>query len=254
MLPGTLRAASFLGTIAPLARRLAVLAFALCACAQPVLAFEFLLEEKTAPPPRSTLWSRKGEPLVDVAKACPGIVIELRYATGKNIARKPIYPTYARCLVREQVAGQLREAHAWLQKQGLGLKIWDAYRPPWAHWQLWERVKNRDSVGDPKTGGSLHSWGAAVDATLVDARGREMKMPTDFDVFSPAARKTYRGGDPVVAKNLRTLQAAMDHAGFLGIRDEWWHFVSRDWASYRSTTVSLGADPAAKPGRAAQSN
>ena len=226
---------------------MAALAVALCGCARPAHGYELLLEEKTAPAQAKTLFSRKDEPLVDVAKACPGIVIELRYATGRNIVGKPIYPTYARCLIREHVAGQLREAQAWLQKQGLGLKIWDAYRPPWAHWQLWERVQNREFVGDPKTGGSLHSYGAAVDATLVDAQGREMRMPTDFDDFSPAAQKTYRGGDPVVAKNLRALQGAMAHAGFLGIRDEWWHFISREWAGYRPITVSLGADPAAKP-------
>jgi D-alanyl-D-alanine dipeptidase len=194
-------------------------------------ALEALLEEKTVPPPK-TAANRRAEPLVDVAKACPGVFIELRYATARNLAGRALYPRGARCLLRKRVAAQLSDAQAWLRRRGYALKVWDAYRPAAAHRALWAAAPNPQMVGNPAHGGSFHMWGVAVDATLVDAAGRALPMPTDFDVLTPAASKTYRGGDPAVARHLRLLQEAMHHAGFLGIRDEWWHFVSRDYFCY----------------------
>ena len=58
-------------------------------------------------------------------------------------------------------------------------------------------------------------------------------MPTEFDVFSPDAMLRYTGRDPVVAFHLHVLQRAMAHAGFFGMRTEWWHFVSRGWTQYK---------------------
>jgi D-alanyl-D-alanine dipeptidase len=58
---------------------------------------------------------RAAEPLVDVAKACPGIVIELRYATRANGTGHAIYPANARCMVRASVSEHLRSAQALLR-------------------------------------------------------------------------------------------------------------------------------------------
>jgi D-alanyl-D-alanine dipeptidase len=88
-------------------------------------------------------------------------------------------------------------------------------------------------VADPNEGrGSMHIRGAAVDATLVDAAGRDVPMPTDFDSFSPAALIEYKGPDPIVRGNLKLLQKAMAHGGFYGLRTEWWHFCTPDWKHY----------------------
>ena len=90
-----------------------------------------------------------------------------------------------------------------------------------------------DYVADPADGfGSLHTWGVAIDATLVDKDGREVAMPTDFDDFRPAAMLRYTGNDPGVRLHLTTLQRAMKLAGFYGLRTEWWHFVAKDWRKY----------------------
>ncbi|MES2573161.1 MAG: M15 family metallopeptidase, partial [Verrucomicrobiota bacterium] len=83
-------------------------------------------------------------------------------------------------------------------------------------------------VANPLLGASMHTRGVAVDATLVDRFGRELLMPTDFDAFSEAARRVYLGGDQSVGRNLALLQAAMARAGFLGMEEEWWHFVAKD--------------------------
>ena len=171
--------------------------------------------------------------LVDIKKVDPTIVVDLRYASSRNIAGRPLYPPQMAALVRPEIAGRLVLAQNYLRERGYKLKIWDAYRPKDAHEQLWRTFQNTDYVADPAAGGSLHTWGIAVDATLVDAKGRDVKMPTDFDDFSPAAMLFYNGTDQKVRRHLRTLQTAMARAGFYGLRTEWWHFVAKGWQDFR---------------------
>ena len=171
--------------------------------------------------------------LVNIRSIDPTIVVELRYAGTRNITRRALYPENMPALLRPSVAHKVANAHRILRPYGFGIKIWDAYRPKAAHDQLWEAAKNASYVADPLSGkGSLHTWGVAVDATLVDLQGNEVKMPTDFDEFTPAAMLRYNGADKIVGRNLRTLQAAMARSGFYGLRTEWWHFVVKDWQKY----------------------
>lgn len=170
--------------------------------------------------------------LVNIPNVDRTIKIELRYGTSRNIAGRALYPSNMPALVRPHVAEQLAHAQAILRDKGYGLKIWDAYRPKSVHEQLWARSPNTDYVADPTVGGSLHTCGVAVDATLVDKRGRELPMPTDFDDFTMAAMLKYTGSNVDVRRNLHVLQNAMARAGFYGLRTEWWHFVSRDWRDY----------------------
>ncbi|MFL6531144.1 MAG: M15 family metallopeptidase [Chthoniobacterales bacterium] len=172
--------------------------------------------------------------LVDIRSVDPTIVVDLRYSGNRNIAGRPLYPPNMPALVRPPVAAKLALANSELATRNYRLKIWDAYRPKTAHDQLWRLYPMKDYVGNPNDGiGSLHTWGVAVDATLVDNIGREVQMPTEFDVFSPDAMLRYTGRDPVVAFHLHVLQRAMAHAGFFGMRTEWWHFVSRGWTQYK---------------------
>lgn len=171
------------------------------------------------------------EELVDLKKVEPTILIELRYATDRNVTGRAIYPPGAVCLVRKGVAERLRYAQHLLRQRGFGLKIWDAYRPAHAQRTLFDFARRPRYVADPEKF-ALHTWGAAVDATLVDLHGKDVPMPTDFDEFSPAATMHYRGTDPQVMKNLRLLQGAMGSAGFYGMRSEWWHFIARNWREY----------------------
>ncbi len=172
---------------------------------------------------------------MDIRRVDPRIVVELRYAGSRNIAGRPLYPPGLPALVRPAVAVKLRKAQDELALREYRLKIWDAWRPKAAHEELWRLFPNKDYVGNPNDGiGSLHTWGVAVDATMVDKHGREVTMPTDFDAFSPAAMLKYTGRDPIVEMHLHVLQRAMSHAGFWGMRTEWWHFISRGWTQYKS--------------------
>lgn len=172
-------------------------------------------------------------PLVDIKSVDRTIVIELRYAGTNNVAGRPLYPRGTRAMVRPEVAQRLAVAQAFLHKWNHGLKIWDAYRPPSVQVELWQAAGRNEYVADPETiNGSLHSWGLAVDATLVDSHKREKPMPTDFDDFTPAAMWRYQGTDPNIRSNLIFLQTAMRKAGFYGLKREWWHFIAPNWKDY----------------------
>ena len=182
-------------------------------------------------------WKKSGpkdeSEFVDVTAVDRSIKVELRYAGENNVARRPLYPAGTRALVRASVARRLAIAQKYLREKGYGLKIWDAYRPRATQEALWHAMHNRSFVANPSEGvGSMHIRGAAVDATLVDATGREVPMPTDFDNFTDAALLDYPGRDPVVRSNLKLLQKAMAHGGFYGLRTEWWHFCAPDWKRY----------------------
>lgn len=171
--------------------------------------------------------------LVDIKSVDPSIIVELRYAGTRNVAATALYPANMPALVRPAVARRLVLAQTFLRTLGYGLKIWDAYRPKAAHARLWELSHKTTFVADPNNEiGSLHTRGAAVDATLIDKNGAELQMPTDFDNFSPAAFIYYRGPDPNIRGNLLLLQRAMARAGFYGLRTEWWHFCAEDWKLY----------------------
>jgi zinc D-Ala-D-Ala dipeptidase len=174
-----------------------------------------------------------GERFVDIQSVDPTIIVELRYAGRNNFIGHPLYPLGTRALARPEVASALAVAQAYLQRYNFGLKIWDAYRPTAVQAQLWQALHNSDYVANPDVGvGSLHTWGIAVDATLVDSWNREVRMPSDFDDFTPAAMWRYLGASFEIGGHVRLLQYAMHKAGFLGLRTEWWHFTIADWQKF----------------------
>jgi zinc D-Ala-D-Ala dipeptidase len=171
--------------------------------------------------------------LVDIRSIDPSIVVELRYASPNNITGHALYPPGTRALVRPEVAQRLGMAQRYLRRHQHGLKIWDAYRPRSVQVQLWRAAPVGVYIADPETAnGSLHTWGVAVDATLVNSRNQPVPMPTDFDNLTPAAMLIYRGADQRVLSNLALLQAAMGAAGFYGHPREWWHFIAPEWRKH----------------------
>lgn len=171
--------------------------------------------------------------LVDIQSVDPTILVDLRYATADNVTGHALYPPDTPALVRPTTADRLARAQKYLRARHFGLKIWDAYRPLAAQIELWKKTHDGAFVADPLAGnGSLHTWGVAVDATLVDEQGRDVAMPTKFDEFNSSAKLRYHGGDPSVRQHLMILQRAMREGGFYGMRTEWWHFIAYDWKKY----------------------
>ncbi len=168
--------------------------------------------------------------LVNVADAVPGVVLDLRYATENNFTGEQLYPK-AICLLRSSAAARLARVQKSLEERGLGLKIYDGYRPLSVQKKMWELVPDPRYVADPNEG-SRHNRGCAVDVTLVDADGNELEMPTGYDDFSEAAHQDYQGGTPTSRRNRNLLKQAMEAEGFLALDTEWWHFDAPDWRDF----------------------
>jgi beta-N-acetylhexosaminidase/D-alanyl-D-alanine dipeptidase len=175
--------------------------------------------------------------LVDVTTVAPAIRLDIRYATPNNFTKVTVYPA-AKCYLRADVAQRLVRVQADLEKQGLGLKVYDCYRPFSIQKKFWALVPNEDWVAKPveengkPVSGSKHNRGAAVDLTLVDAAGKELPMPSGFDDFTEKARRDYAGGDKQALENSKRLEAAMQKQGFEPLPTEWWHFDGPGWQGY----------------------
>ena len=173
--------------------------------------------------------------LIDLRTLDSTILIDLRYATRANCVGQALYPADFPCLLRPETAVRLHLAQLYLRAHGYGLKVWDAYRPPEAQRTLWSKFARRGYVANPDEGkGSLHTWGIAVDVTLVGADGSEQPMPSGFDVFTPAASGIYRGHDARVQYDLHMLHLGMKAGGFVGLTTEWWHYSPKDWYLYEA--------------------
>jgi D-alanyl-D-alanine dipeptidase len=181
--------------------------------------------------------NRAGAQLVEVATIDSSIVIDLRYATANNVFGKPLYPV-AKCALRRDVAERLAKVQKRLRSQGLGLKIWDAYRPLSVQKEMWAMKPDARYVADPRKG-SRHNRGAAVDVTLVDKAGYELAMPTPFDEFSDRASRTSMKGSADAISNRQRLSDAMVAEGFVPLPTEWWHFDSPDSLDYPVVDVPL---------------
>ncbi|TAG70334.1 MAG: peptidase M15 [Oscillatoriales cyanobacterium] len=168
-------------------------------------------------------------------------LVDIRYATTNNFLKRKLY-TVAKCALRSSVAQKLALVQTDLEKIGLGLKVYDCYRPFSVTKQMWEFLPDPNYVANPARG-SRHNRGAAVDLTLVDRTGKELEMPTPYDDFTKKAHRDYNGGSAQSRKNRQTLEDAMKKQGFIGISTEWWHFDSEDWQKFAILDVSLSEIP-----------
>jgi D-alanyl-D-alanine dipeptidase len=166
--------------------------------------------------------------LVDVRSADPTIQVDARYASSNNFTGAPL-PGYdaPRALLRREVAAALARVQQRLRTGGLGLRVFDGYRPiratlamvAWA--ERTGRVELLDSGYIARR--SRHNLGVAVDLTLVDlVTGTEVPMGTPFDTFTPAAHTANAEGRVLHYRQL--LVRAMESEGFRNYDQEWWHF------------------------------
>jgi D-alanyl-D-alanine dipeptidase len=184
--------------------------------------------------------------LVDAASLVPGLRVELKYATEDNFLGRNVYGDLKSCYLHTEAAHMLAKAQGLLAKErpGFHLHVYDCARPRRVQLEMWARVKGTAKepyVANPfgKTG-SIHNYGGAVDLTLDDARGKPLDMGTPFDYFGDLAHVDQEQilvarhrltKDQVVNRQL--LRHVMTGAGFLPLREEWWHFNSASAADTR---------------------
>lgn len=166
------------------------------------------------------------DPLVEIAHSDPRIRVRAVYATPENFVGETLYPV-GRIYLRRSAMERLSLVQDDLEQEGLGLVVFDGYRPWSVTKRMWDVVGDPDFVADPSKG-SRHNRGMAVDLALVDADGRALPMPTQFDAFVPEARADADVLEPM-RKNRDRLIAAMGAQGFRVLSSEWWHFDADGW-------------------------
>lgn len=159
------------------------------------------------------------------------ILLDLRYATTDNFMEEKVYEC-GRCFLRPEVAEAIVKAHQELQKQGMGLKMFDCYRPRPIQWKLWNKVPNPKYVADPRKG-SMHNRGSAIDLTIVDENGEQLDMGTKYDYFGKEGWTFYENLPEEVLNNRKLLRETLAKYGLKHIKTEWWHFA------YRSKRYSI---------------
>ncbi len=183
------------------------------------------------------LFAQVDSALVEVISVNPHIQLDLRYATDNNFLHQKVYPE-PRCFLRYEAARALDDVQKELENIGLGLKIYDGYRPLSVQKKMWEIMPNAHYVANPKKG-SRHNRGMAVDLTLVDTNGKELPMPTGFDSFSKKAHQDYWNLPTNILRNRWILRTVMEKHGFKPIRTEWWHYDYKGWKKYKVLDASF---------------
>lgn len=167
--------------------------------------------------------------MIELKRVLPGLVYDLRYATSNNFMHRQMYlPAPSYTFLRLPAARALEKVQAELTAAGLGLKIFDAYRPYSVTVLFWELVKDERYVANPAKG-SGHNRGIAVDLTLIRlADHTELPMGTGFDNFSDTAHHSFTALPEDIAKNRRLLRSTMEKYGFKALETEWWHYYLPD--------------------------
>jgi len=169
--------------------------------------------------------------LLDLESAIKEIKLDIRYATTNNFTGQAIYPS-PKAYLRLPAAEALAKIQQELKAKGLGLKIYDAYRPYAVTLKFFEVYPDTTFVASPQKG-SKHNRGCAVDLTLIDlASGQEKEMPTGFDNFTEKASHAYRNISATALENRKLLRDVMSKYGFIPYESEWWHYDYHGWRDY----------------------
>jgi zinc D-Ala-D-Ala dipeptidase len=164
-----------------------------------------------------------------------GIAVDLRYATANNFVGRNLYGSLDCAWLHHLAAAGMERAAKLLAREAPGhrLLVLDAVRPHRVQIQLWDHLAGTDLrqyVADPALG-SIHSFGMALDTTLVDPRGRELDMGSGYDEMTELSHPKFeerflRTGQLTEGqqRNRALLRHAMFMSGFQGVDNEWWHF------------------------------
>jgi D-alanyl-D-alanine dipeptidase len=175
-----------------------------------------------------------------------GIDVDLRYAGPHNFLGRDLYGPYDCAWLHVDAASALETVVAWLalERPGARVRVLDALRPQRVQQELWDALAGTDLqlyLAEPGRG-SIHSYGMALDLTILDEAGAELDMGTGFDDMTelshPALEEGFLARGDLTAgqvANRRLLRDAMAQAGFIGIGTEWWHFDCGDRQLVRAT-------------------
>ena len=187
---------------------------------------------------QETVAKNSEKQLVDLEKFIPGIVLDIKYATPNNFTKQTLY-SKPKAFARLPVAESLKKIQAELGKKGLGLKIFDTYRPYRYTVFMWNLIKNPMYVASPKSG-SRHNRGCAVDLTIIElATGKEIEMPTPYDDFTVKAHHTHWNLPKKAIENRSLLKTVMEKYGFTSMQSEWWHYDFKGFQKFELLDITF---------------
>lgn len=176
----------------------------------------------------------------------PNIRLDIRYGTANNFMARPISGYGAKgAWLREEGTENLARLALKLEKQGLGILVWDAYRPRRATLEMANWAKEHDKMWLLEEGylvyRSRHNAGGAIDLNFYQLQtGELINMGTEWDHFSEASHIHNAKGK--ILENRLFLQKTMEQFGFLGYETEWWHFELPNATDLPLRDVPYGAD------------
>jgi zinc D-Ala-D-Ala dipeptidase len=177
--------------------------------------------------------------MINVKQLIPSIVLDLRYNSINNFTKIKLYISANTTYMRKPAANALLQVQKILKQRGLGIKIFDAYRPYTATKLMWELIKDERYVANPKNG-SNHNRGLAVDLTLINLTTKqEINMGTGFDNFTDTAHHTFNELPEVVLENRKLLKTIMEQFGFKAFDTEWWHYSWPNDANYEVMDINF---------------
>lgn len=190
---------------------------------------------------------------VYVKDIIPTISLEMRYFGSHNFTGRPI-KGYEKpvAILTKRAALALQQVENHLNKKGLGLKIFDAYRPQRAvdNFKAWS-LNTNDTIAKKEfyplinkknlfnlgfiASKSGHSRGSTVDLTLISLKDqKEIDMGGPFDFFGAVSHHQYANLTAQQKENRKILKEAMAKFGFKAYDKEWWHYTLQD-EPYRKT-------------------
>lgn len=182
--------------------------------------------------------------------AVAGVSHDLRYASANNFSGRVLYAGFDCAWLRREAAQGLEQAAHWLAgaRPGWRLLVLDALRPQRVQEAIWADAAGTPAqsyFADPQRG-SIHSFGMAVDVTLLDSQGREVDMGSGYDEMTlrshPAMDSEHLALGVLSAAQVAErgwLHAAMVRGGFHGIATEWWHYDHGDREQVRTTFARI---------------
>ena len=189
-------------------------------------------EPVTAPTqlPEETYPTREPEDtdFVRIVDYIPTARVELAYATVNNFTGCRIYD-FTDAYLRYGTIRKLVKVSEELEEHGIGLIIWDGFRPAAAQAKLWEICPDPTFVSHPVTGKRTHCRGNTVDISIYDLKtGEDLPVPTGYDNFTAYADRDYSDCSKDAAANARLLEQTMEKRGFTPYFAEWWHFADTE--------------------------
>ncbi len=176
--------------------------------------------------------------LVNLEEYIDDIKLDIRYSTDNNFLGKAVYDT-ALAFLRYPSAQALYQIQSELKSLGLGLKIFDAYRPYSVTVAFYKNYPDSTYVASPWKG-SRHNRGCAVDLTIISLEtGDEIEMPTPYDDFTEKAHHDYTELPEEAIHNRDMLKKIMEKYGFKAYPYEWWHYDFEGWENFELLDISF---------------